>query len=100
MVSLTFNNLRFMKKLGMLLLVFIGVVSCKNEIKNTTENSILLIDSTQVRKHLYTLALDEVETLDIAVIIQTIQAVAFGTQSIISGEDTPTRVVVEERKNN
>ena len=100
MVSLTFNNLRFKKKLGMLLLVFIGVVSCKNEIKNTTENSILLIDSTQVRKHLYTLALDEVETLDIAVIIQTIQAVAVGTQSIISGEDTPTRVIVEERKNN
>ena len=41
---------------------------------------------------------DEVETLDIAVITQTIQAVAVGTQSIISGEDTPTRVVLEERK--
>jgi hypothetical protein len=41
---------------------------------------------------------DEVETLDIAVITQTIQAVAVGTQSIISGKDTPTRVVLEERK--
>jgi Zn-dependent M28 family amino/carboxypeptidase len=41
---------------------------------------------------------DEVETLDIAVITQTIKAVAVGTQSIISGEDTPTRVVLEERK--
>ena len=41
---------------------------------------------------------DEVETLDIAVITQTIQAVAVGTQSIISGVDTPTRVVLEERK--
>ena len=43
---------------------------------------------------------DEAETLDIAVITQTIQAVAVGTKSIISGEDTPTRVVLEERKNN
>ena len=43
---------------------------------------------------------DEAETLNISVITQTIQAVAVGTQSIIAGEDTPTRVVLEERKNN
>ena len=61
MVSLTLNNLRFMKKIGMLLLAFIGMISCKNEIKNTTETSSLIIDSTQVRKHLYTLASDEME---------------------------------------
>ena len=61
MVSLTLNNLKFMKKLGFLFLVFVGVVSCKNEIKSTTENSVVLIDSTQVRKHLYTLASDEME---------------------------------------
>ena len=61
MVSLTLNNLKFMKKIGMLLLVFIGMISCKNEIKNTTETSSLLIDSTQVRKYLYTLASDEMQ---------------------------------------
>ena len=61
MVSLTLNNLKFMKKTGMLLLVFIGMISCKNEIKNTTETTSLLIDSTQVRKHLYTLASDEMQ---------------------------------------
>ena len=43
---------------------------------------------------------DEVETLDIAIITQTIQAVAVETKSIISGEDTHTRVVLKERKNN
>lgn len=61
MVSLTLNNLRFMKKIGILLLVFIGMVSCKNEIKNPTRIAALLIDSTQVRKHLYTLASDEMQ---------------------------------------
>ena len=61
MVSLTLNNLRFMKKIGIMLLVFIGMISCKNENKNTTETSSLIIDSTQVRKHLYTLASDEME---------------------------------------
>ena len=61
MVSLTLNNLKFMKKTGMLLLVFIGMISCNNEIKNTTETTSLLIDSTQVRKHLYTLASDEMQ---------------------------------------
>ena len=48
----------------------------------------------------YHQASDEAETLNISVITQTIQAVAVGTQSIISGEDTPTRVVLEERKKN
>tara|TARA_B100000787_G_scaffold110036_1_gene81899 strand:+ start:5831 stop:6820 length:990 start_codon:yes stop_codon:yes gene_type:complete len=41
---------------------------------------------------------DEAETLNITVITQTIQAVAKGTKSIISGEDTPTRVFLQERK--
>jgi Zn-dependent M28 family amino/carboxypeptidase len=50
-----------MKKIGIMLLVFIGMISCKNEIKKTTETSSLIIDSTQVRKHLYTLASDEME---------------------------------------
>lgn len=39
---------------------------------------------------------DEVETLNITVITQTIQAVAKGTESIINGKDTPTRVVLKE----
>ena len=38
---------------------------------------------------------DEAETLNITVITQTIQAVAIGTKSIINGEDTPTRVILE-----
>ena len=41
---------------------------------------------------------DEAETLNITVITQTIQAVAIGTESIINGEDTPTRVILEEDK--
>ncbi|QVY65338.1 M28 family peptidase [Polaribacter sp. Q13] len=41
---------------------------------------------------------DEVETLDMAVITETIKAVAKGTESIISGKDTPTRVVIKENK--
>lgn len=41
---------------------------------------------------------DEAETLNMTVITQTIQAVAKGTKSIIDGIDTPTRVVIEERK--
>jgi len=40
---------------------------------------------------------DEVETLNMTVITQTIQAVAQGTESIINGTDTPTRVVLEEK---
>jgi len=46
----------------------------------------------------YHQASDEAETLNITVITQTIQAVAKGTESIINGKDTPTRVVLEERK--
>ena len=41
---------------------------------------------------------DEAETLNMTVITQTIQAVAKGTKSIIDGLDTPTRVVIEEKK--
>ena len=61
MVSLTSNNFRLMKKIGMLLVVFVGMLSCKNEIKSPPEISKLFIDSTQVRKHLYTLASDEMQ---------------------------------------
>lgn len=39
---------------------------------------------------------DEVETLDIKTITETIHAIAIGTESIINGEDTPTRVAVEK----
>ena len=35
---------------------------------------------------------DQASTLNIATISQTIKAIALGTTSIISGEDTPTRV--------
>jgi hypothetical protein len=42
---------------------------------------------------------DEAETLNMTVITQTIQAVAKGTESIINGKDTPTRVVLaDDRK--
>jgi len=41
---------------------------------------------------------DEAETLNMTVITQTIQAVAKGTESIINGKDTPTRVILEENK--
>lgn len=46
----------------------------------------------------YHKASDEAETLDVNVVTETIKAVAKGTESIISGKDTPTRVVLEERK--
>ena len=46
----------------------------------------------------YHKASDEAETLNMTVITQTIQAVARGTESIINGKDTPTRVVLEEMK--
>jgi hypothetical protein len=42
---------------------------------------------------------DEAETLNMTVITQTIRAVAKGTESIINGKDTPTRVVLKETKN-
>jgi Zn-dependent M28 family amino/carboxypeptidase len=45
----------------------------------------------------YHKASDEVETLNMTVITETIQAVAIGTESIINGKDTPTRVVLEEK---
>ncbi|MCI2229805.1 M20/M25/M40 family metallo-hydrolase [Polaribacter sp. MSW13] len=46
----------------------------------------------------YHKASDEAETLDVAVVTETIKAVAKGTESIISGKDTPTRVVIKDRK--
>lgn len=46
----------------------------------------------------YHKASDEAETLNMTVITQTIQAVAKGTESIINGKDTPTRVVLDEKK--
>ena len=46
----------------------------------------------------YHQASDEAESLNMTVITQTIQAVAKGTESIINGKDTPTRVVLEESK--
>lgn len=39
---------------------------------------------------------DEAETLNVTVITETIKAVAKGTESIINGKDTPTRVVLEK----
>ena len=46
----------------------------------------------------YHQASDEAATLNMTVITQTIQAVAKGTESIINGLDTPTRVFLEENK--
>ncbi|AUC20777.1 peptidase M28 [Polaribacter sejongensis] len=46
----------------------------------------------------YHQASDEAETLNMTVITETIKAVAKGTESIISGKDTPTRVVIKENK--
>ncbi len=46
----------------------------------------------------YHKASDEAETLNMTVVTETIKAVAKGTESIISGKDTPTRVVIEEKK--
>ncbi|WP_233884061.1 M28 family peptidase [Tenacibaculum piscium] len=39
---------------------------------------------------------DEAETLNMSVITQTIKAVAKGTESIINGKDTPTRIMLKE----
>ncbi|GAB1307648.1 M20/M25/M40 family metallo-hydrolase [Urechidicola sp. KH5] len=41
---------------------------------------------------------DETETLDMQVITQTIKAVALGTESIINGKDTPTRVQLTDQE--
>lgn len=46
----------------------------------------------------YHKASDEPETLDVSVITETIKAVAKGTETMISGVDTPTRVVINEKK--
>jgi hypothetical protein len=46
-------------------------------------------------KH-YHQASDEAETLKVTNITETIKAIALGTESIINGTDTPTRVVIEE----
>lgn len=43
----------------------------------------------------YHQASDEVENLDISTITETIKAIIIGTNSIISGEDTPSRVVIK-----
>ena len=37
---------------------------------------------------------DEVETLDVKTITETVKAIATGIKSIISGEDTPTRLIL------
>ena len=44
----------------------------------------------------YHKASDEAETLNVANITETIRAIAIGTESIINGTDTPTRVVLKE----
>ncbi|PQJ82598.1 M28 family peptidase [Polaribacter glomeratus] len=46
----------------------------------------------------YHKASDEAKTLNMTVITQTIQAVAKGTESIINGKDTPTRVVLDKKE--
>ena len=38
----------------------------------------------------------EAATLDMEIITQTIRVIALGTRSIVSGEDTPTRVILAE----
>ena len=39
---------------------------------------------------------DEAAPLDMEIITQTIRAIALGTRSIVSGEDTPTRLILAE----
>ena len=39
---------------------------------------------------------DEAETLNVGILTETVKAVAKGTESIINGKDTPTRVVIKE----
>ena len=48
-----------------------------------------------VDKHYHQVS-DEVKTLDMEIITETIRAIALGTQSIINGTDTPSRVVLKE----
>ncbi|MFB2121149.1 M28 family peptidase [Parapedobacter sp. 2B3] len=47
--------------------------------------------------HYYHTVKDEVETLSIGNIVSSIQAIALGATSIVSGDDTPTRVPKLER---
>ncbi|MBL4905356.1 MAG: M28 family peptidase [Flavobacteriaceae bacterium] len=46
----------------------------------------------------YHKASDEATTLKVSVITETIRAIALGTESIINGKDTPTRVVIIKKK--
>jgi len=46
----------------------------------------------------YHQASDEAKTLNVATITETIKAIALGTESIINGNDTPSRVILEETK--
>ena len=46
----------------------------------------------------YHKASDEAETLNMTVITQTIKAIVKGTESIINGKDTPTRVVLTDEE--
>ena len=39
---------------------------------------------------------DEVSTLDMYTITETIKAIAVGTSSLILGEDTPTRISIDD----
>jgi len=46
----------------------------------------------------YHQATDEATTLNVSTITETIKAIALGTESIINGNDTPSRVVIKEAK--
>jgi len=48
-------------------------------------------------KH-YHKASDEATTLKVSVVTETIRAIALGTESIINGKDTPTRVQLSEKE--
>ena len=48
-----------------------------------------------VDKHYHQVS-DEAKTLDMKIITETIRAIALGTQTIINGTDTPSRVVLKE----
>ena len=57
-----------MKKIALILVAFACMISCNSSKKSTTTNrldatetSVKLIDSVSVKKHLYTLASDEME---------------------------------------
>jgi len=46
----------------------------------------------------YHKASDEAETLQVSNITETIRAIAVGTETIINGTDTPTRVILDEKE--